>query len=133
MSETDLRAFYDRYIDALNAHQFDRLDEFVSDEVTLNSEPGTRDTIYGVLTSDIDAVPDFHWETQEFLVDGNRIAARLVNTGTPVKEWLGVAPSGVQFEIIEFAIYEVRDGRFVHMSALHDAASLQRQLEGTSA
>jgi predicted ester cyclase len=130
MSDTDLRAFYDRYIEALNAHEFDRLDEFVHDEVTLNSEPGTRDTIYAVLTGDVEAVPDFHWETQELAVDGNRLAARLINTGTPVKEWLGVPPSGSSFEIVEFAIYEVRDGRFIHMSALHDGASLLRQLAG---
>lgn len=77
---------------------------------------------------DVDAVPDLHWELKELLFDGDRLAARLVNTGTPVKEWLGVEPTGVQFEIDEYAIYQVRDGRFVHMTALHDAGELLRQL-----
>ncbi|WP_373306846.1 ester cyclase [Micromonospora gifhornensis] len=62
------------------------------------------------------------------MFDRNRIAVRAINTGTPVAEWLGVAPSGASFEIVEYAIYEVRDGRFVQMTALHDSAELLRQL-----
>ncbi|MET1076328.1 MAG: ester cyclase, partial [Umezawaea sp.] len=75
--------------------------------------------------------PDLHWELQELLFDGDRLAARLVNTGTPVEEWLGTAPTGASFEIVEYAVYQVRDGRFVHMTALHDAAGLRRQLTST--
>ena len=52
--------------------------------------------------------------------DRDRIAARVVNTGTPVKEWLGVAPTGKSNEVMEYAIYKVRDGRFVQMTNLHD-------------
>jgi predicted ester cyclase len=128
MSDIDLRAFYHRYIADLNAHRFDRMDQFINDEVTLNSEPASRDVLLAVQKADVDAVPDLHWKLQELAFDGDRIAARLINTGTPAKEWLGVTPTGSSFEIVEFAIYQVRDGRFVHMSALHDAETLKRQL-----
>ncbi|MFI7275359.1 ester cyclase [Streptomyces sp. NPDC049879] len=128
MSDTDPRAFYLRYIAALNAHEFDHMDEFIADRPTLNGEPVTRDDVIAVQKHDVDAVPDLHWELKELLLDGDRLAARLVNTGTPAKEWLGVAPTGASFEITEYAIYRVRDGRFVHMTALHDAAGLLRQL-----
>jgi len=127
-SPDSLRAFYGRYIEALNAHEFDRMAEFIADRPTLNGEPGTRDDVVAVLTGDIAAVPDFHWRVLEIAVDGDRLAARLVNTGTPATEWLGVAPTGRSFEITEHAIYQVRDGRFVHMAALHDAEGLRRQL-----
>ncbi|MFE1794803.1 ester cyclase [Streptomyces sp. NPDC059517] len=130
MSESYLRAFYLRYIAALNAHEFDGMDEFIDDRTTLNGEPATRDDLLAVQKHDVDAVPDLHWELKELLFDGDRLAARLVNTGTPVKEWLGVAPTGASFEIVEYAIYQVRDGRFVHMTALHDAGELLRQLTG---
>lgn len=130
MSESDLRAFYLRYIQALNAHEFDRMDEFISDRTTLNGEPATRDDLLAVQRHDVDAVPDLRWELRELLFDGDRLAARLTNTGTPVKEWLGVAPTGASFEITEYAVYQVRDGRFVHMTALHDAGELRRQLTG---
>ncbi|MFF9375522.1 hypothetical protein ACF1BB_13355 [Streptomyces griseoluteus] len=39
-------------------------------------------------------------------------------------------PTGASFEIAEYAVRQVRDGRFVHMAALHDAAELRRQLTG---
>jgi predicted ester cyclase len=130
MSESDLRGFYLRYMQELNAHQFGNMAEFIDDRTTLNGEPATRDDLIAVQKADVDAVPDLHWELKELLFDGDRLAARLVNTGTPVKEWLGVAPTGASFEIVEYAIYQVRDGRFVHMTALHDASELLRQLTG---
>ena len=49
-------------------------------------------------------------------------------TGTLVKEWLGVPPSGASFEIVEYAINRVSDGRFVQMTSLHDSADMLRQL-----
>ncbi|MEU9470206.1 ester cyclase [Streptomyces avermitilis] len=78
----------------------------------------------------MDAVPDLHWELKDLLFDGDRLAARLVDTGTPVKKWLGVALTGASFEIVEYAICQVRNGRFVHMTALHDAGEMRRQLTG---
>ncbi len=131
MSDTNLREFYGRYIAALNAREFDRMDEFIHDQTTLNGEPGTRDDVIAVQKEEVDAVPDLHWELQNLIIDGNRVAAQLINTGTPVKEWLGTAPTGASFEIVEYAIYRVRDGRFEHMTALRDAEALQRQLSSS--
>jgi predicted ester cyclase len=130
MSDTGLREFYERYIEALNAHEFDRMDEFVHESVVLHSEPSTRAAVVAQLTSITAAVPDFHWEVQEVAVDGESLAARLKNTGTPAREWLGAAPSGKPVEIVEYAIYRIRDGKFVHMSAVHDAEALREQLAG---
>ncbi|MFD6026529.1 ester cyclase [Streptomyces griseoluteus] len=127
---SDLRAFYERYLEALNAHEFGGTGEFIADRTTLNGEPATRDDILALQRHDVEAVPDLRWELEELLVDGDRLAARLVNTGTPVQEWLGVPPTGASFEIAEYAVYQVRDGRFVHMAALRDAAGLRRQLTG---
>ncbi|MFI5845104.1 ester cyclase [Catenuloplanes sp. NPDC051500] len=128
MTESDLRGWYMRYIAALNAHELDGMDEFIADEVLLGGEPGTRDAVVGVLKGIVDAVPDIHWEVKELLFDRDGIAVRAINTGTPAKEWLGVAPTGASFTIVEYAIYKVRAGRFVQMTNLHDSAELRRQL-----
>lgn len=124
----DLREMYRRYVEAANERAFDRMEEFISDHTAHHGKPGTRDAVIADLMSIVDAVPDFHWEVEELLIHGSRLAARLTNRGTPVKEWLGVAPTGASFEIIEIALYEVEDGRFVHMSNLHDVEELERQL-----
>jgi predicted ester cyclase len=128
MAGSGIHEFYRRYVEELNAHKFDDMDEFIHDEIILNGEPSTRNDVIAVQKADIDAVPDLRWGVQEFLVDGDRAAVRAINTGTPVKEWLGVAPTGASFEIVEYAIYQIRDGRFAQMTALHDASTLQRQL-----
>ncbi len=128
MTDSDLRAFYHRYITALDAHELDGMDRFVADRVMLNGEWGTRADVVADMRGIIDAVPDFHWDLRELLIDRDRIAARVVNTGTPVKEWLGIAPTGASFEIVEYAIYKVSDGRFVQMNNLHDSADVHRQL-----
>lgn len=128
MSTFDVHEFYDRYMAALNAHEFDRMDEFVHDEIVMHSQPSSRDALVAQLHSITDAVPDFHWETLELAVNGETLAVRARNTGTPTKEWLGVQPTGTPIEIVEYAIYTIRDGKFLHMSAVHDAEALARQL-----
>ncbi len=128
MTDIDLRDFYKRYVEALNAREFDRMDEFVPESIVMHSEPSTREALVAQLNSIVDAVPDFHWEVQELAINGDSIAVRAINTGTPTKEWLGVAPTGKPIEIVEYAIYRVHDGKFLHMSAVHDAEALQKQL-----
>ncbi|GAA4879542.1 ester cyclase [Actinomycetospora straminea] len=128
MTDEDLRAFYRRYVATLDAHRLDEMDRFVADDVVLNGEPGTRDDVVADMRRIVDAVPDFHWEVTELLVDGDRIAARVVNTGTPVAEWRGIVPTGASFEIVEYAIYRVADGRFVQMTNLHDTSDARRQV-----
>ncbi|MEV4571407.1 ester cyclase [Nonomuraea sp. NPDC049419] len=128
MSESDLRDWYMRYAEALNAHEFDRMDEFINDQVLLGGQPGTREDVVTVLKGIADAVPDIHWDVDELLIDRDGIAVRAINTGTPVKEWLGVPPTGASFEIVEYAIYKVQDGRFAQMTNLHDSAEMLRQL-----
>jgi predicted ester cyclase len=128
VTDNDLRAWYMRYAAALNAHEFDGMDEFINDEVLLGGVPGTRDDVVDTLKGIVDAVPDIHWEVEELLLDRDGIAVRAINTGTPAKDWLGVPPTGASFKIVEYAIYKVRDGRFVHMTNLHDSAEMRRQL-----
>lgn len=67
MAENDLRSWYLRYVAALNAHEFDGMDEFINDQVLLNGEPGTRDDVLTVRKQDVEAVPDLPWEVTELL------------------------------------------------------------------
>jgi len=128
MSEREVRQFYDRYIAALNAHEFDRMPEFIADSVTLNGNPGTRADVMAVLKGDAVKVPDLRWRLDNLVVDGNRIGARLTNFGKPTQAWLGAEPTGKRFEVTEYAVYTVSNGRFIHMAAIHDSATMAKQL-----
>jgi predicted ester cyclase len=128
MSSPDLRDFYDRYIAALNARDFDAMDTFIHDEVTLNGKPASRADILAVLRDEAGSVPDLRWVLTKLIIDGNRLGAQLINTGTPTREFVGVTPTGAAFEVVEYAVYQVVDGRFKHMAAIHDAEQVKRQL-----
>jgi predicted ester cyclase len=128
VTDGNLRDWYLHYLTTLDAHELDRMDEFIADEVMLNGQWGVRGDVVADMQRIVDAVPDMHWELQELLIDRDRLAVRALNTGTPVKEWLGVAPTGTSFTTVEYAIYQVSDGRFVQMTNLHDSAEIRRQL-----
>ena len=72
MNTDDLRDFYRRYIALLNARDFERLGEFVHDEVTQNGAPATRDDMAAALREHTQAIPDLVWEVQELVIEGDR-------------------------------------------------------------
>ncbi|MFD2357326.1 ester cyclase [Nonomuraea ferruginea] len=130
MSTEELRDFYLRYVDLANKREFHRMADFAHDEVIMGGTPVKRDDMVAEFYKHVEAVPDFHWEIQELVADGDRVAARLVDTGTPVKEWNGLAPTGASVSFAETAFYRVEDGRFKSMWYLMDADTVRRQLAG---
>ena len=55
-------------------------------------------------------IPDLKWEPQEILQDGDRYIVRSIATGTPVKPFFGVEPTGKSFEIMSIDIHTVENG-----------------------
>lgn len=121
----ELHASYRSYLDALNAHDFDRMDEFVHERATFNGAWITRDEMIAAQRELVAAVPDFAWRLDDLLVDDDRVAARLTITGTPVRHWLGRTPTGDTFEVTEYGMYEARGGRFEHLRNLVDVDALR--------
>ena len=130
MSTREVRDFYLRYVDLANKREFDRMADFAHEEVIMNGTPVRMADMVAEFYKHVEAVPDLHWEIQDLVVEGDRIAARLVDTGTPVKEWNGLAPTGASVSFVETAFYRLQDGKFKHMSYLMDTDSVRRQLAG---
>ncbi|MFD4208424.1 ester cyclase [Micromonospora tulbaghiae] len=130
MSTQELRDFYLRYVDLANKREFARMADFAHEEVVMNGTPVKMADMVAEFYKHVEAVPDLHWEIQDVVVEGDRIAARLVDTGTPVKEWNGLTPTGKSVSFTETAFYRVQDGKFKFMSYLMDTDSVRRQLAG---
>ena len=128
MPDKNIRKFFTRYIDVLNTHDFQRLGEFMHDELLVNGQRVPLSQMITELEGHIDAVPDLVWQVEEIAVEGNQVAARLLNRGTPVKEWLGSLPNGSRVEFAEHVFHKVLDGRFFEQNFLLDAWSVQKQL-----
>jgi predicted ester cyclase len=128
MPNAALDDFYGRYIAALNARDFETVGTLIADNVHVNGTAYKREDVIASLEEITDAVPDFHWTVQDLLTDGSRIAARLHDTGTPVKPFLGHEPTGASLVIMEYGSYRVENGLFVDMRFLIDATSAGEQL-----
>ncbi|GAA3924126.1 ester cyclase [Actinoplanes auranticolor] len=128
MSATDLRKVYLDYLRAANARELHRMAEFAHDTIVFNGEPVSRDDYVAAMQQAIDSVPDLVWHLEDLIIEGNRVAVRLTDTGTPVKEWLGLQPTGRDVTFTEYAFYHFRDGRFEHMWYLLDTRTIEKQL-----
>ena len=115
MAADDLKNFYGRYIEAINSRQFDLVEQMVAEDVTMNDRPHKRADVLASLRSMVEAVPDWKWTVHELFTEDDRIAARLQDSGTPVKTFLGHEPTGAAVDIMEYASYRVREGQFVEM------------------
>jgi predicted ester cyclase len=128
MADAHLRTFFMRYVAALNTHEFQKLAELMRDDLIVNGQPMTRDEVIAGLEGHIDAVPDLVWRVTDIAIEGERVAARFFNRGTPGKDWLGAKPTGATVEFAEHVFHKVRDGRFYELNFLLDVVSVRNQL-----
>ncbi|MGW4944481.1 ester cyclase [Actinoplanes sp. NPDC004185] len=128
MSATDLRNVYRDYLEAVNARELHRMAEFAHDTIVFNGESVSRDEYVAALQEAMDSVQNLVYHLEDLIIEDGRVAARLTDTGTPVKEWLGLQPTGRDITFTEYAFYHFRDGRFERMWYLLDAQSIKKQL-----
>lgn len=126
----DLDAFYRRYIAALNTRDLAAIAAMLPPKVMRLGTSYPRQGVIDSFKVITDAVPDYQWAIQDLFVEGDRIAARLQNTGTPVKPFLGHAATGRPVKFMEFASYRISGGRFAEMWFLVDEPTVAKQLKG---
>ena len=57
--------------------------------------------------------PDYRWDLQAVVVEGDTIAARLIGRGTHTGTFVGLTPTGRAIEIQELVVYRFAEGRVV--------------------
>lgn len=127
MTNDELAAFYRRYNACCNAHAYDDLREFVSEDVVINGTERGLDAYAEALRSVVRGFSDYHWELRRVVVDAPWIAAHLTDTGTHRATFYGVEPTGRRVSTQEFAFYRV-DGRIVEVWGMSFHLQLLEQL-----
>jgi predicted ester cyclase len=112
---SDLAERYRRYNATCNAHRFEELAEFVHDDLVVNGGPVRLAEYVEGLRAVVRAFPDYRWELQHLLVDGDVVAAHFADTGTHRGDWLGVPPTGRRISTQEFAFYRWADDRIAEV------------------
>ena len=128
MTAEEMRAFYDRYVSAANAREFGFIASLIHDDIILNGKPAKREGAIKAFEDFAAAVPDIAWELEDIVIEGDRIAARLRDSGTP-RAAFGVEPNGARVEFAEVAFYKIRDGRFAEMWFMIDVHSIAEQMK----
>lgn len=124
------REFYHKYIEAANNRDFAIIESMLNDEVMINGRKCKKEESIAGFKWVINNFPNHRWHIEDLFIDGDRIAVRLRNTGTPKgTSFYGQNPKGASVEFTEFASYKVHDGKFVEMWYLVDAASVIEQLK----
>jgi predicted ester cyclase len=109
-----LAARYEQYLACCNERRFDQLSDFVDEQVSGSApEDGLAAYIEGVKAVST-GFPDYHWDLQELLVEGNSIAARLIGRGTHTGVFGRIAPTGRKITIQELVLYRIADGKITH-------------------
>jgi predicted ester cyclase len=97
----DLDTLYCQFIDCVNRRRFKDLDRFLAADVVEHGTQRTagidaaRQTLAGWLV----AFPDLHLTIDDLVVDGDRLVARLVLSGTHRDPLAGVAASRGETEV----------------------------------
>lgn len=107
-------ALYERYLACCNEHRYEELGEFVSEDVSgsgpVDGLTAYIDGVRAVCT----AFPEYRWELQGRIVQGDTIAARLVGRGTHTAAFCGIAATGREVETQELVVYRINGGKIVH-------------------
>jgi predicted ester cyclase len=130
VASIDTRGFYANYVNALNNHDFDRMEAFYSLSIRfqLYDRVQNFDELIDGLNGIDGAFPDWRWEVLEVLFDGDLITARYADTGTHIGLFQGIEPTGRKVQALEFAVYRVIDDRIVEMWSSLDIRDVIRQI-----
>ncbi|MER7820921.1 ester cyclase [Streptomyces sp. NPDC096153] len=75
-----------------------------------------------------DGIPDLKKEIVDIVAEGDRVAVRVVVTGTHEGVLFSIPPTGKRFQFSGMAIYRIADGRIAETWQLMDWASFFEQI-----
>jgi predicted ester cyclase len=126
--EQELETTYRRYNRLCNAQRFDRLGEFVAQDVEVNGEVQGLPAYVDGLRAVVRAFPDYRWDLRHLLVSGAWVSAHFLDTGTHQGSFLGVPATGRKVSTQEFAIYRFQAGKIAEVWVTADNLGLLDQL-----
>ncbi|MFL6491353.1 MAG: ester cyclase [Nitrososphaera sp.] len=86
-----------------------------------------------LLTAITRAFPDLHHNIKDMVAEGDKVAVRLIVTGTHKGEFHGIPPSGKKISLDEMAFLTIVDGRITEGWITSDMMSFMQQIGAISA
>jgi predicted ester cyclase len=127
-SPSDPRAHYVRYLTALNERRFGELSLYYAESLLVNGIHRDLEDHLADLERILSVSPDFHWQLEDLLIDGNKLAVRPITTGTHEGQYADLPPTHRRITAAEFAHYRLTNGKFTELWFLADRDSVKQQL-----
>jgi predicted ester cyclase len=128
MTDKDLGEIYREYIACLNAQDWERLGDFVSENAKHNGRPFGLGGYRAMLKRDFEEIPDLFFDIRLLVVDGSNVASRLWFECTPRALFMGLAVNGQRVRFAENVFYRFHEGRIEEVWSVIDKAAIEAQL-----
>lgn len=119
---------YAAYLDCINSRRFDRISDFIQDDIVRNGEKLGLVGYVAMLERDYRDIPDLSFTPEIVVAAGGTIAARLLFDCTPRGEFMGLAIDGRRVVFAENVFYRLRDGKIGTIFSIIDKAAIEAQL-----
>lgn len=124
-----VRRYYEEF---WNGWRFDIAEELIHREVSFRGSLGRmvagREGLIGYMKHVRSAFPDFFNSVEELIAEDDRVAARLIYTGTHRGEIFGIPATGHPIRYAGVGIFQISSGRIADGWVLGDLAGLLLQL-----
>jgi predicted ester cyclase len=128
VTKSDLADVYRRYIECLNEQDWQKLEQFVDEDVSYNGHRIGLSGYRQMLERDFNAIPDLRFNIQLLISDAPYIASRLAFDCTPKGKFLDLDVNGKKVSFAENVFYELREERIVRVWSVIDKAAIEAQL-----
>ena len=128
MTKQDFEGFYRAYIVCLNQRNWQRLDQFVHEDVQYNDRSIGSSGYREMLERDVADIPDLVFEVQLLMADPPFIASRIVFNCSPKGQFLGLPVNGTTVRFAENVFYELREGKIRKVWSVIDKPAIEAQL-----
>lgn len=121
-----------RWLEAGDRGDVDAFDALMHADVVIHAPRGlstdSREAEKKVWLDALAAMPDLQHEVQEVVVEAETEMARVVVTGTLIRDFAGVRADGRSFRMDQAVICHLRDGKITEAWEIADVGSLVEQV-----
>jgi steroid delta-isomerase-like uncharacterized protein len=132
MTREEIVRFFDRRTEAWRRHDATALAADHADDSSVTSpifgKISGRDAVLGTYRDLFAAFADWIVETQELLIDGDRVAEVFTAKGTHIHEFFGVPGTGRRFLIRGVIVFHFKDGKIAHEDRYYDFTGMLLQI-----
>jgi len=121
-------------LEELNSRNLDILEEILDEDYKLyspsnNPKPLLKEDMPGFIEQGLAAFPDLKYNIESIMASGEKVAVRMVTTGTHQNDFMEYPASGNKIAISSTIIYRLKDGKIIEEREDADLLGFTQQLE----